>query len=738
VKGAVGDDTRLGATTADDDGGRPPALQLRAGGVGLLITTVGPLQPEILYWGEDLAASVEDLGAVEVSLCAPIAHAVQDLPIRRGLIPEASGGYRPRPGLLGFRRGRSVAPQLRQESIQRDPADAAGTERLTVTSTDADAGLAARTELVLDGHGVLRVRHRVTNIGPDAFELTELTVALPLPSAAQEIADFTGKWSGERAQQRLPLRFGSWTRENRRGRTSANSSYLTMVGTPGFRHRDGRVWAMHVAWSGNQVTRIDADPDGTRMLVGGEMLEPGEITLGPGESYCTPWVFAVYSNAGIDGVSSRLHRSVRARPHHPHAARPVVLNTWEAVYFDRDLPRLLRLAEAAAAVGVERFVLDDGWFGDRRDDTTSLGDWVESPGAWPGGLGSLSRRVQELGMQFGLWVEPEMVSPQSELYRQHPDWVLADPRRLPVVARHQYVLDLARPEVSDYLFATIDALVKRYGLAVLKWDHNRDVVLPVRAGRAGVHRQTVAVYRLLDRLRAANPGLEIESCASGGARVDLGILQRTDRVWASDCNDALERQAIQRGTRVLLPLELIGCHIGPPRSHTTSRIHDLSFRAATALFGHLGIEWDIASAHEDDRTALAAVIATYRRLRSLLHTGDLVTADHPDPSASVFGVVSQDRTHAVFCYAQLEMSRFEVPPPATFPGLDANQRYCVRSVAPAGAPRVRQRVGVPWMSRDEFRIGGAALARTGLAIPVLEPEQALVLEFRAVAESATC
>jgi alpha-galactosidase len=185
--------------------------------------------------------------------------------------------------------------------------------------------------------------------------------------------------------------------------------------------------------------------------------------------------------------------------------------------------------------------------------------------------------------------------------------------------------------------------------------------------------------------------LEIESCASGGARVDLGILQRTDRVWVSDCNDALERQAIQQGTRLLLPLELMGCHVGPPRSHTTSRTHDLSFRAATALFGHFGIEWDIASADAPDRAALAAVIAAYRRLRPLLHTGELITADHPDPSATVYGVVATDRSHAVFCYAQLSMTRFETPLPATIPGLDPERTYLVERLAPAGGPRLRER-----------------------------------------------
>ena len=565
---------------------------LRSAGVSVLLDTSGPHQPEIVYWGADLGELTDAAtDAAASALLRAVAHAVEDEPVRRGLLPEAAAGYRGRPGLSGFRRGRAVWPSLQLESVRpyAGPVGAA----VEISCVDGEAGLAVRSELMLDGAGVLHLRHDVTNTSDRPLELSQLHAVLPVPAAAQEIGDFTGKWSGERAPQRLPLGFGCWSRENRRGRTAADSAYLTMAGTPGFRHRTGEVWAVHLAWSGDQVNWVEAHPDGTRVLGAGELLEPGEITLGPGESYRTPWVLAVHSLDGTDGLSRRLHRSIRSRSTHPSTPRPVVLNTWEAVYFDHDLDTLTRLAEVAAELGVERFVLDDGWFGGRRDDTTSLGDWTESAEVWPDGLGPLAERVAALGMQFGLWVEPEMINPDSELYRAHPEWVLADPDRLPPIVRHQLVLDVARPEVADYLFDHLDRLVKTRGIAFLKWDHNRDAVIPVHDGRPGVHAQTLAVYALLDRLRAANPGLEIESCASGGARVDLGILERTDRVWVSDCNDALERQHIQQGTRALLPLELMGCHVGPPRSHTTSRVprpvvpgRDRTVRSLRDRMGH--------------------------------------------------------------------------------------------------------------------------------------------------------
>jgi alpha-galactosidase len=398
--------------------------------------------------------------------------------------------------------------------------------------------------------------------------VNELSCALPIPAHATELLDLSGRWCRERHPQRHPLPLGSWVRESRRGRTGHDATLGLLAGTPGFGSRHGEVWAVHVAWSGNHLSYAERWPSGEGVLGGGELLLPGEVELAPGEEYATPWVYAAWSPRGLDGVAAAFHGHLRARPGHPgpDRPRPVVLNTWEAVYFDHDLDRLKALADTAAELGVERFVLDDGWFRHRRDDTAGLGDWYVDETVWPQGLAPLVGHVRALGMQFGLWVEPEMVNPDSDLFRAHPDWVLQTGGRLPPAARNQQVLDLANPDAFEHVRSRLDALLSEYDIAYLKWDHNRDLVDAGHQGRAGVHAQTLAVYRLLDELRAAHPGVEIESCSSGGARVDLGILERTDRVWASDCNDALERQAIQRWTGLLLPPELIGTHVGPPRS----------------------------------------------------------------------------------------------------------------------------------------------------------------------------
>jgi alpha-galactosidase len=463
------------------------------------------------------------------------------------------------------------------------------------------------------------------------------------------------------------------------------------------------------------------------VLGGGELLLPGEVRLAPGEGYVTPWLVGSYGQ-GLDGVSSRVHRWLRARPEHPRRPRPVVLNTWEAVYFDHDLPTLQRLADVAAEIGVERFVLDDGWFLHRRDDTAGLGDWEVDPAVWPQGLEPLVTHVRGLGMEFGLWVEPEMVNLDSDLARAHPDWVLATGGRLPPPSRHQQVLDLGHPQAWQHVLDRLDALLRDHDITYLKWDHNRDLVDAGHGpeGVPGVHAQTLAAYRLLDELRRRHPDVEIESCSSGGGRVDLEILARTDRVWTSDCNDALERQLLQRWTSLLVPLELLGAHVGPPLSHTTGRVHALDFRAGTALLGHFGIEWDVTRADPGERAELAAWVAAYKRLRPLLHSGDLVRADHPDPAMSVQGVVAADGSQGVFVVAALATSVTSPPGRVRLPGLDPARRYLVRRPSPGGHPAGW---GQTW--DEPLVLPGAVLDGVGVAVPALWPERLLLLEVTA-------
>jgi alpha-galactosidase len=705
-------------------------LHLRSQGCSLVLDVGGPTLPAVLHWGADLddpaPAAWE---AVALASAPAVGRGTLEEPASRPLVREHARGWPGRPTLSGVRGGSDWSPAFARAELEH-----AGDDRVTVHGVDKVAGLRLRSELELSRAGLLRLRHTLRNDGDAPYTVNELSCALPIPAHATELLDLSGRWSRERHPQRHPLELGSWVRENRRGRTGHDATIGLLAGTPGFGARHGEVWAVHVGWSGNHLSYAERWPSGEGVLGAGELLLPGEVELAPGAEYATPWVYAAYSPRGLDGIAAAFHGYLRGRPSHPgpDRPRPVVLNTWEAVYFDHDLGRLRALADTAAELGVERFVLDDGWFRHRRDDRAGLGDWYVDETVWPQGLDPLIGHVRGLGMQFGLWVEPEMVSPDSDLYRAHPDWILQAGGRLPPSFRNQQVLDLANPDAYDYIRSRLDALLSEYDIGYLKWDHNRDIVDGGHQGHPGVHAQTLAIYRLLDELRAAHPGVEIESCSSGGARVDLGILERTDRVWASDCNDALERQAIQRWTGLFLPPELIGSHVGPPRSHTTGRVHDLSFRAATALFGHAGIEWDVTATSPEERAALASWIGFYKRHRGLLHSGEVVHADHPDPAAAVHGVVAGDRSAALYAYVQLATSRFGVPAPARLPGLDPARGYLVEPAHPAGPPRTSQHVPPPWYAAGGVTLPGVVLGAAGLAMPALDPEQALLLRVTAV------
>jgi alpha-galactosidase len=716
---AVTEASKAGVGTAEDG-----FIALSAGGVGLLLDVSGPALPRVLHWGADL-------GPLADGAAARLAGAIaQQWPAPdRSLIPSQGAGWFGRPALSGHRDGKWIPPRLALTEPAAVRRDGAGGGSVLARAADAEAGLVLESELKLSAQGVLRMRHTVTNTHEAPYTLDRLAALMPVPAQAVEALDFAGRWSRERAPQRAAIRQGAWVRESRRGRTGFDAGLL-VAGTEGFGFRAGQVWAVHAAWSGNHVQYVERLADGYGVVGGGELLEPGEIRLAAGESYQTPWVYFGTSDSGLDGLSARFHGLLRARASHPSSPRPVTLNIWEAVYFDHSLDRLVELADKAASIGVERFVVDDGWFRHRRTDDAGLGDWYVDETVWPDGLHPLAERVRKHGMQFGLWFEPEMVNPDSDLARAHPDWFLADPARLPMEQRNQQVLDVARPEAYAYLLERIGSLVAEYRIDYIKWDHNRDLAEPLHGGVPGAHAQTLAVYRLLDELRALHPGLEIESCSSGGARVDLGVLERTDRVWGSDNIDPVERQSIQRWTSLLIPYELIGAHIGSSPAHISGRATDLSFRAATALFGHAGIESDLTGWDPAGLARLAGWIEAYKRLRPLLHTGEVVRLDHPDPAAWVHGVVSADRSHALFAFVQLSSSVFESPAALRFAGLDPDAAYALEVQPGVSAPR---ETWPRWAARGgEPALPGRVLMQIGVAAPNLvnKPGQSFVVELR--------
>ncbi|GAB3678512.1 alpha-galactosidase [Angustibacter aerolatus] len=709
---------------------------LRAAGTALLLDTSLDGAPVVLHWGAD-PGDLDDvaLRGMAEALVRPVGRSQLDLPMRPSLLPSEADGWSGRPALTGAAPGGNQPLRLRRTGFTRTAREDGGTD-VDVELADDEVGVRVTQQLRLEPSGVVRLRHVVTATSAAGFSPQGALAMLPVPMLATEVLDCTGRWTRERTPQRGPLLHGQHARENRRGRTGHDATTMLVAGTAGFGWRTGQVWGAHVAWSGDQVHVVDRVPEGHTLLGGGELLRAGEVQLAEGESYTAPWTVLVWSDEGLDGVSARVHDLLRARPGHPSSPRPVVLNTWEAVYFDHDLDRLTELARVAASVGVERFVLDDGWFGSRRDDTSGLGDWTVSPEMWPDGLNPLFDRVRDLGMQVGLWVEPEMVNLDSDLVRAHPDWLLSAPDRLPLVWRNQHVLDVARPEASAHLLERLSALVSELGIDFLKWDMNRDLHEAAHPGpdgryRPGVHAQTTAVYRLLAALRERHPGLEIESCASGGARIDLGVLEHTDRVWASDTNDAIERQGIQRWTGLILPPELIGSHVGPEQAHTTERSVHLSTRLLTSLFAHAGFEWDVTRCSADELDRLRAWTALYKEMRPLLHGGRTVRTDLPDPGALLHGVVAHDRSEGVYAWVRTATAPVTVDAPITLPGLDPDRAYRVRVRHELDDPGLLdglQHTPPPWTAHaDGVVLPGAVLAVTGLAVPVLPPATGLLL-----------
>ena len=717
-------------------------IALTGGGVALWLVVRDDTLPEVVHWGPVLPDTADDLAGSLLATEKLRATNGVDTPVRVSLLPEGGVGFQGRPGVEGHRAGRSWSPRWRTDEVTVDgvePGDhhAGGPATVRVTATDADAALALELVVELLPSGLVRTRATVTNTGDDPYTLVGVTPRLPVPPRAVEILDFAGHWGTERSPQRLPFAVGSHLREGRHGRTGADAATVLHVGEPGFGFASGEVWGVHVAWSGNHVHLAERLASG-RWLAGGELLLPGEVVLASAESYTSPWLYGSYG-VGLDAVAHHFHAFLRAREDYPRSPRPTTMNSWEAAYFNHDVDELVRLVDIGAELGIERFVLDDGWFGSRRDDTRGLGDWTVSTDLYPEGLHPLVDRVTGHGMQFGLWFEPEMVNEDSDVARAHPDWILQVPGRMPPESRHQQVLDLTNPECFDYLRNAIVALLDEYAISYIKWDHNRDLVdagSVAGGGRPAVHEQTLATYRLMRALKDHKPGLEIESCSSGGARFDLGVMEICDRIWGSDNTDSLDRLLIQRWTMQLLPPELIGNHIGSSPSHQTGRQHSVAFRAATALIGHLGVEWDVRSVTDAERDELRTWIKLYKGLRSLLHTGDVVRGDERD--VWVTGVVSQDKGRAVYVVSATDSPRLDLDHGRIrFAGLDPSKRYAVRPAVVSG-PSVFPGFKPAWFGEPQgseyvgTQASGAWLTTEGLVLPFMWSDTPVVLLVREV------
>ncbi|MFJ5708197.1 alpha-galactosidase [Streptomyces sp. NPDC093105] len=493
------------------------------------------------------------------------------------------------------------------------------------------------------------------------------------------LTHLVGGWNSEFQLRRDRLPVAETVLTSRRGLTSHHANPWLALDDGTATEEHGEVWTTALAWSGSWRVTVHRDPVGRTTWTGGFGHDGLSWTLAPGETLRTPVFAGLYTPDGFGAASRAWHTYVRGGVlPDPDRDRPVVYNSWEATGFDVDHDGQLRLAELAAGLGAELFVLDDGWFGARTSDRAGLGDWTPRPSAFPDGLRPLADEVHRLGMAFGLWVEPEMVNRDSDLYRAHPDWVVHAPSRDATEQRNQLMLNFARPEVEAWAHHTLDRLVRENDVDWLKWDANRVVTEAGWPGQRDPDRlwidHTRAVYRVMDRLRADHPRLRIEACAGGGGRVDLGILARTDQAWTSDNTDPVDRITIQHGFSQLFPAQTMATWVTDSPNVTTGRTTPLRFRFHVAAAGALGLGGDLTHWSEEELDQAATLVARYKEIRPLVQRGRQHRLSGPGGVTAVHYISEDSTEHAVLAWRPT--TRFGHHSPAlALPALDPTARY---------------------------------------------------------------
>ena len=593
----------------------------------LVLAARGDFLPQVIYWSGSLPVDDITENLIEAHV-QDVTGGMLDANPDMSICPEAHHTFPGQPGIrLRNAQGQSIHPCFKYVTAEEH------LNQLSLTYSDAVLGLIYKAHFAMNlDTGLMSIWAELSSEMPVHMQWLAAPV-LPAPHHSDEMLDFSGRWIGEFQMNRVPWTAGSHMRENRTGRTGHEHFPGLLIPETGATNTKGHVFGFHYGWSGGHKMIAEELPDGRRQVQFGHA---SDIQADVATSFQTAKLYAVFSDVGLNGCATAFQRHLRdhvvAFPTNA-MPRPIHYNCWEAIYFKHNISILKEIAKKAADLGAERFVLDDGWFGSRNDDTTSLGDWQIDPHKYPEGLEPLVSHVNSLGMQFGLWFEPEMVNPDSALYHRHSDWVLGASDQL--LGRHQMVLNLALPDVRDYLYDCIAQLLNDYNIDYIKWDHNR--VLPLADAA-----QTHGTYELLDRLQATFPNVEIESCSSGGGRIDFGILERTQRVWLSDSNDALERSRIQHNAALFLPSVVTGSHIGPRSCHTSGRIFDIRYRAWVAAQRHMGFEMDPRELTNAEAEILIEVTNWYKDNRNWLAQADILRLDSSDPAVIAEMQLSRD------------------------------------------------------------------------------------------------
>ena len=547
-----------------------------------------------------------------------------------------------------------------------------------------------------------------------------LSASVPFWRGDFDILHLNGAWARERRIVRTPACQGEFRIQSARGASGHEENPFLALCDRNTDEFSGSVWGISLVYSGSFTASCRVDNFGHARLSAGLNPDVFSWQLDPGESLSSPEAVLVYSAEGLNGLSQQYHRLYRtrlARGFWRDRPRPVLINNWEGTYFDFTEDRLVAIAEKAAEIGIELFVLDDGWFGKRNADNCSLGDWVVNRDKLPGGLSSLSGKLHALGLQFGLWFEPEMVSPDSDLYRAHPDWCLHVDGRPRTEARQQLILDLSRPEVQDYIIASVSGILSSSGVDYVKWDMNRNMteafssVLPPERKKETQHRYMLGLYRVLESITSAFPQILFESCSGGGGRFDPGMLYYMPQTWTSDDTDAVERLKLQYGTSVVYPASSMGAHVSAVPNHQTGRITCLKMRGDVALSGNFGFELDLTKFTPEELAEAGKLVSRVKQLRNLTREGTFWRLLSPfEGNAASWSFVSPDRREVLLCAYQVLSVPNTAPLRIRLRGLDPNLWY---------------------QAEDGRRFLGAALLCQGITVPLRGDFSSCVLLLKA-------
>jgi alpha-galactosidase len=676
----------------------------------LVLLSLNNRLPCLIYWGRRLPDN-ENLNSLSTAVAKDWGDNLLDKVPELSVLPEQSANF---PGQLGCKM-RGLDGMILSSNFVFLKDEAKDNSLSLVFLDKAIEQTYTLTIISFEESNTFSLSAKIDSKKPIFMDWFSAPVILA-PQNSNEMIDYGGQWGGEFRSQITPWVTGTHLRESRSGTTSHANFPGLLIPTIESSENSGSCYGFHYGWSGGHRMIAEQLPDGRRQVQFGNTENSDLIS---GNSFETAKLYISHSSNGISGVGksfrSHVANSIIKAP--KDNVRPVHYNCWEAIYFDHNIDQLKEIASLASEIGAERFVLDDGWFKGRDSANSSLGDWDVDKNKYPSGLQPLISHIHSLKMSFGLWFEPEMVSPNSNLYRQHPEWIMGHKDQ--TLGRDQLVLNIAIKDVEDYLFKKISALLTEYPIEYIKWDHNRVLPYPDAS-------QTKSLYVLLKRIRLAYPKVEIESCSSGGGRIDYGILENTQRVWLSDSNDAIERLRIQHEAILWLPTSITGSHVGPKVCHTSGRELPLAFRAWVAAQRHMGFEMDPRELSPSDKALLKAVTNWWKENREWMKDANILRLPCVDKSITAEIQINSSENHFVVFAGQNALSEFSSPVPLVLSGLDSMAMYNVSLYNKNHINSLSKSNG--GLLQKTFKLSGQFLMNHGLQLPKAFPASMMVIE----------